>query len=557
MAGETPRRFLNPFVFPSETQLRFTLLIWAILSLCWAVGYVFTMALASSKGWPVLSELPDLERDVIGVEVHEPGLPPASILARQEALLAEELAGLSEPEARDRAVAALDRLSQAAHHQWVTTLPYLVLPFAFLLLALLFIAALYMVRARRPGFASRTGPQHPISPEFQAAIDGLVEEAQLLQRELAEPPFATPDFRLFRGAIGDGQTYGTSRRPRIVLTKAVALLLKKEIIQHGKPVSIRALVFHELAHLANRDIVRSHLAEVSWVVLVPILASLLAALWLTWSSEGLADPRHYPVVVSLQVLGTLLVVELIRRGLLRSREHFADLRVGMLWKAADPLRTALQRKDEKHSGQPGHLLHPWISLWKRHPTPEERREILDNPSLLFGIRKDAAFLAGFLFGSLLAGSIILASVLVIAADGLAGQVAADLARKYCEEKGIVYGMRFYYRIGLFGWSVASFPYTYVLPMLTTYLLAGTLGVQAQRESVLQMMENSVHSHPYRALWMPAFLAALGFEAGSGRSWHRKAERDHQKAGLETQGSEKRRHPQCPIWMGMDAVLHHL
>lgn len=505
MAEETPRRLLNPFAFPSETQLRFTLLIWAILSLCWGVGYIFTTALASSAGWPLLKDLPALERDVLGVMT-------TSVLER-ETLLARSLAGLSEPEARDRAVAALDRLSQAAHHQWVTTLPYLVLPFAFLLLALLFIGALYMVRARRPGFASRTGPQHPISPEFQAALDGLVEEAQLLQRELAEPPLATPDFRLFRGAIGDGQTYGTARRPRILLSRAVALLLKKEVRQQGKPLSIRALVFHELAHLANRDIVRSYLAEVSWVVLFPILAVLLASLWLTWSSEGIADPRHHPLVVSLQVLGTLLVVELIRRGLLRSREHFADLRAGMLWKAGAPLRAALQRRDEKHSGPPGLLLRSWVSLWKKHPTPEERREILDNPSLLFGIRKDAAFLAGLLFGSLLAGSIFLASVLVIAADGLAGQVAVDLARKYCEEKGIVYGMRFYYRIGLFGWSLASFPYTYALPMMTTYLLAGTLGVQAQRESVLQVMEDRLHSHPYRTLWMPAFLAALGLEVG--------------------------------------------
>jgi Zn-dependent protease with chaperone function len=512
VAEERPRRLLNPFVFPSETQLRFSLLVWAILSLCWGVGYIFTTALASSAGWPVLKDLPKLETDVLGVQAHDPNLSPASVL-EQEALLAERLAGLSEPEARDRIDGALVRLSQAAHHQWLATLPYLGLPFAFLLLAVLSIAVLYFVRARRPWFARRSQSHHPGSPEFQAAMDGLVEDAQILQRELHDQPLARPVFQMSRGAIGDGQTYGTSRRPRIVLTRAVALLLKKEIRQHGKPTSIRALVFHELAHIANRDIVRASLAEVSWVVLVPVLASLLAAFWLTWSSEGITDSRHHPVVMSLQVLGTLLVVELIRRGLLRSREYFADSRVGMLWKAGDPLRAALQREGDRPSLRREHFLRPWIGFWRKHPAPEERREVLDNPSLLFAIHKDAAFLAGLLFGSLLAGALLLVSTLVISVDGLAAQAVADLARKYCDEKGPVYAMQFYYRIGLFGSSLSSFASTYVLPVMTIYLLAGTLGVQVQRESVRQMMESHLHSHPYRALWMSASLAALGFEVG--------------------------------------------
>ncbi len=508
MAEETPRRLLNPFVFPSETQLRFSLLIWAILSLCWGVGYFFTAALGSSAGRPALSDLPALERDVLEVEVEAPDLPLLTVLARQEAALSEKLAGLSEPAARERTDAALVRLSQAAHDQWVAAVPYLVLPFVLILLAALLIAALCVARVRGPWSGRR-----PASRKFLAVMDGLVEDAQRLQRELGEKPLAKPVFQVSRGAIGDGQTYGTSRRPRIILTRAVPLLLRKEIRQYGTPSSTRALVFHELAHIANRDVVRSYLAEASWVVSFPILASLVAVLWLTWSAEGIADPRYHPAVVSLQVLGTLLVVELIRRGLLRSREYFADLRVDLFWQAGDPLRAKLRRRDERCSALPGYLLRPWLGLWEKHPTPEERREVLDNPNLLFGIRKDAAFLGGLLFGSLLAGSLLLVSVLVIAADGLAVQAVADLARKYCEQKGHVYAMQFYYRVGLFGWALASAVFTYGLPVMAIYLLAGTLGVQAQRESVLQVVEDHLHSHPYRALWRPAFLAALGCEAG--------------------------------------------
>jgi len=102
---------------------------------------------------------------------------------------------------------------------------------------------------------------------------------------------------------------------------------------------------------------------------------------------------------------------------------------------------------------------------------------------------------------------------VIAADGFAVQAVADLARRYCEEKGYVYAMRFYYRVGPFAWGLASLVSTYILPIMTIYILAGTLGVQAQRESLLQMVADHPYTHPYRALWKPAFLAALGFETG--------------------------------------------
>ena len=131
MSEDQPRRLLNPFAFPSETELRFILLVWAILSLCWGVGFVFTTALTSAAGWPALNELPELERDVLGTALGEPGFSLAKV-AQRERELGEKLAGLSEPEARSRIDAALARLSRAAHKQWTATLPFLVAPFVAL-----------------------------------------------------------------------------------------------------------------------------------------------------------------------------------------------------------------------------------------------------------------------------------------------------------------------------------------------------------------------------------------------------------------------------------------
>jgi hypothetical protein len=61
VAEQKAGRLLNPFAFPSETQLRSVLLIWAILGLCWLVGFSFAKALLDTRGWPAVGELPSLD----------------------------------------------------------------------------------------------------------------------------------------------------------------------------------------------------------------------------------------------------------------------------------------------------------------------------------------------------------------------------------------------------------------------------------------------------------------------------------------------------------------
>lgn len=64
MAKQRPGKTLNPFAFPSETQVRFILLIWAILGLCWVVGFNYATVRASVIGWPAIGDLPRVERDI-------------------------------------------------------------------------------------------------------------------------------------------------------------------------------------------------------------------------------------------------------------------------------------------------------------------------------------------------------------------------------------------------------------------------------------------------------------------------------------------------------------
>lgn len=526
MAEEKSGRLLNPLAFPSETQLRSILLIWAILSLCWGIGFFFAKVLAGRVGWRAIDELPKLDRDILGVGLQRSIAPSPENITIWLQDLGEAYKRLEQPGELARAQAALAELSEAARHRLVEMVPYIAIPFSFLMLALLIILGFYFVRTRRPWFAGLADPAVGEGSEFQGALQALVDEARELQRQRGERPLPRPKFLLSRGAFGDGQVYGSSRRPVVVLTRAIPSILRREIRQHGKPYSLRAMVFHELAHLANRDVTRSYWAEASWVVLVPVLGLLIGTLWMLWSSAGaLQVPGWFQVVVSLHVIAILLVVELIRRSILRGREHDADLRAALLWNAGEPLRASLA--GESGTGRPL-LLQRLAGLWRKHPTVAERRDVLGRPDHVLEISRDVPFLAGLLFGNLIGGSLALTSVIVLVIDAVGILMTNSIIVDAAQSRGPAVAMRLYYPVSGFTWSSLIFVAAFGLLSAASYLLAGTLGMQVERESVLQVVQGRRDPHPYLGLLKPAFLAALGFEAGlillpmtpalPGRSW---------------------------------------
>src|SRR4051812_39207603 len=330
-------KLLNPFAFPSETHLRSILLIWAILGLCWGVGFYFTKVLVGKVGWQTIDQLPRVERNILHIDEDRPSIVPSPDNLRawlKRIWVAHQ--ELEEPGGLARKQAALADLSEAAKRRLKVILPYFVIPLFFLVLVLLCILVLYVVCWRRIWLSGSAASWEEEKPEFNNALQALIKEAQELQRRRGERPMAQPRILLSRGAVGDGQVFGSSRRPVILLTRAMPSILRKDIRQHGRPYLIRAAVLHELAHLANRDVTRSYWAEASWGVLIPILTLLTATLWMLPSSQA---PSW--LQVGVHVLAILLVVELIRRGILRYREYDADLRAALLWNTGDPLRLSL------------------------------------------------------------------------------------------------------------------------------------------------------------------------------------------------------------------------
>src|ERR1700742_1635714 len=109
-------KLLDPFVFPSQTQLRSILLIWAILRLCWGVGVYCAEVLAQNAGWPALSKLPELDRNILQVEEDRPStLVSSKNLEAWLKRLGAESQELENPGELARAQADLANLSASAH----------------------------------------------------------------------------------------------------------------------------------------------------------------------------------------------------------------------------------------------------------------------------------------------------------------------------------------------------------------------------------------------------------------------------------------------------------
>jgi len=158
-----------------------------------------------------------------------------------------------------RMQAALAEMFKAARLRLRGLLPYLVIPFIFLVLTLIcFLLHFCVARAHHLWLSRRATSWLARKPEFRDALQSLIREIQELQRQRGERPIPQPRVLIFRSARGDGYVVGSSWRPFLGLSSAMPTILREDTRQRGEPFRFRAVVVHELAHLANRDLTRSY-----------------------------------------------------------------------------------------------------------------------------------------------------------------------------------------------------------------------------------------------------------------------------------------------------------
>jgi Zn-dependent protease with chaperone function len=215
------------------------------------------------------------------------------------------------------------------------------------------------------------------------ALGPSLREAEVRFAELAAEAGVRRVPLIERGPAGqrDAFSYGMPGRPRVVLPPAVAVRWRDRDL-------FDPVVQHELAHVRHRDVALAWLARSAWYALAPLLILPVVVSLLSTDHSILADLLWRAALLALTVL-------LVSAALLRSREYDADLRAAQISGGITPLAALLRRAPRR--AEQNWLRH----LLARHPTPDQRIEVLHQPERAAGVTFldgfSSAFLAGLLF----------------------------------------------------------------------------------------------------------------------------------------------------------------
>ncbi len=442
---------LNPFALPVETDARFGLLITAVplavLSLAMGVLPLFYAGeprtntykdlVATSLGW-------------LGCDINEPTSCDAETWASAEA------------------TAVVWLLSS------VVICPGGLIALAFALAGWRYNG--HVGRVVRKSRARQAVANRDVA--LLGAVEKLAGESGL-----AHPP------TLYVGPAGamDGQAFGSKRAPRLRLGPGLRLLRVKA------PDRFRAIVLHELGHIANGDVERAYWAEALWRSLWPVIALCLAGVFATNVLRFIFQDVNailaivfaalFTLFIAFEAVCLLAVIVLIWRGLLRVREFYADAHAESRG-AGSALRAILATKAGADA-RPG--------FWPRlHPTAYERLRALQYPELTFAVRRDTAVTAGFLLA-------------VIASQAVNIFDLARLTTLVTAQTGTISSL-----LIVAGWAAAGAA-GLLGPWLGASMLANTIGLQVVRNAVADLTLPRERRSRF-ALARATAWAVLGFEA---------------------------------------------
>lgn len=263
---------------------------------------------------------------------------------------------------------------------------------AFLALAslvVLFVAPAVIQRRRRlrvPG------------PGLAGAVDRVRAFAH--EMGLRRPPILLVGWSGQRDAL----CFGRPGRYRIVLPPGL-------VIYPGRP-DFDAVVRHELSHLVHHDVALSWLAKAVWYVLAPMLALPVVLSLASADLSVLPDYLWRAAVLAF-------AVHFARRGLLRSREHDADLRAAQV---GGPHAMTSRLASLSHRPSPTSIRR-WAA---NHPDAATRLDVVVNPGRAAVVTAADGFIVSFLAALVLPflGNLIISAFLGSPVVALARVIAA-------------------------------------------------------------------------------------------------------------------------------------
>ena len=320
---------LNPFAFPSETTLRFILLV--IFVLC-----------GSAR---LYGEFP--EQDPAGKQCTSQALAETSKLTASsgaDSVRSVEMAGRELAPVLARCATFLR--------------PKIMWQIGGMGLVIVVAAIFYCLY---PAWKLRTGRFEPISsselPEIERELQSIVETARLPDAPaFVWNPLAT-DLPVVFG-----------RRGRYHVALSGAFVTRYFYRDKG---AFRAVMLHELAHIDNGDVAKTYLTlSLWWAFLAAALAPASAIFF--WRLAAL----RWPDAALLLLESILWVGVIVLSGLavLRAREYYADVRASV-WDRASQIDRGL-------ANLPAPDRQGWRRYLRFHPDPGERRQIVEDPSRL-------------------------------------------------------------------------------------------------------------------------------------------------------------------------------
>ncbi|MFE0427144.1 M48 family metalloprotease [Streptomyces sp. NPDC058953] len=306
-------------------------------------------------------------------------------------------------------------------------------------LALLLLAFAVRAEARRRALSRRR--TRPAGPEMAARLAAVVPPGT------SRPPALLIRRHGRRPGLG-ARAEGTARRPRVIAGAGA----------HLQPeADIGALLRHEVAHIAARDVGRVRLAIAAWWILCAGVTVPLAV-------ELAPSPGDIGGAVSLRLAVILAVFGLTLCAVLRIREHDADVRA-----SADPRDGgALASYISRDRPPTARRRIPRLLGLATHPTREARLAALERPGRLWGLSVPESLTTGVAAGLVFTDAALLITALtpdsvatgyritgVLTGWAVAGVVTVALWRAVAVRHPDAYGWRPAYRGAALGAGVLA------------------------------------------------------------------------------------------------------
>jgi Zn-dependent protease with chaperone function len=392
-SSSTSRPRLNPFSFPSDTDFRFVILIVAVLSASLFIYQNLYFA-----------------------------IPANSAINPVQCYRIAQAAHPTDPFALMSAYTTCTTSSDQIEALWIG-----------LCIALLLSVAGIIYWAF-PAWKMWRGGLEPLSAEHSSA------EMLTCLSELCDKAGLTAVFLLNAfSSASSGLSFGRLGRYYVVLNSGLILRFQKD------PAAFRAIVLHELGHIRNADVDKTYFTiAIGWAfALAALLPWAITQIFLQWNPVTFVN-------AGWRVLALAILIYLTIVSLLRTREVYADVRVAA-WDGL--VGTALRGILGANARPKGTF---WQRLRRTHPEPEERCEVLDDPSRLFRLRFWMAYATGITVASA-----------IINVELLSGLLHLGSATDRTVATGIIFAFLVVGVVGIAAWrtSFANLVYGQALPSM--------------------------------------------------------------------------------------------